>query len=114
VIAPRLLPAIVASSILGSQKAAIATDSFIYQSITDVRVQERARFLLSICPLLTVCGALGCLQMRLSGTTHDDDETRQSFQHLISNTPMAGSGKMVRTNNSAFQQLSLAFNVSFY
>jgi hypothetical protein len=113
VIAPRLLPAIVASSILSSQNAAIASDSFIYGSITDIRVQERARFLLSICPLLTVCGALGSLQMRLPGAPPDDDETRQSFQHLISNTPMAGNGKLVATNKWAFQQLSFAINVSF-
>jgi hypothetical protein len=113
VIAPRLLSAIVASSILSSHTPAIAIDSFINGSITDVRVQERARFLLSICPLLTVCGALECLQMRLSEAPHDDDETRQSFQHLMANTRTAGSAKLVATNNSAFQQLSLAINVAF-
>lgn len=118
VIAPRLLAAVVASRILSSQGPAAATDSFVNGSMTDARVQERARFLLSICPLLTVCGALECLNLRLSGAPHDDDEWGQSFQHLMTHTAMTTcvrpiwNGKLVATNPSAFEQLKFAINVS--
>lgn len=116
VIAPRLLAPVLAVRVYNSQSQAPSTDSFMDERISDVRVQERARFLLSICPLLTVCGAVELL-LTLSRATEDDaDYSRQSFQQLMTlDGPTRHSrliGKLVSSDAPALQQLMLAIHIS--
>jgi len=117
VIAPSLLAPVVASSVLSTRTQGISTASFINASISDVRVQERAHFLRTIAPSLSVCGALLCLFCLSDNMQNEDDQTSRAFQCLMRSSAtidrqLLGNEKLFEVNASALRQLSLAISVS--
>ena len=53
VIAPRLLAPVVASRVMSTPSQGVPMDSFINASISDIRLQERVRFMQSLAPSLS-------------------------------------------------------------
>ena len=117
VVVPYLLAPVVASRVLSTRTQGIPADSFINGPINDVRVQERARFLLAISPSLSVCGALQCIMCLVSeDEKHEDDFTSQAFQRLVKNSDtidrrLFGNEKLFEVNASALRQLAISINV---
>ena len=111
IIAPRLVAAVVASRALHSLEQRANSMDLTNEAITDMRVQERVSFLLSIAPSLTVYGALQCLGTLLD-RGRDDDFSRESFQRLMtSGTTQSRHVNLVETEVAALHQLSFAINV---
>lgn len=117
VTAPEILAPVVGSMVLSTKTQGIPTDVFMTSSISDVRVQERARFLRTLAPSLSVCGSLQCL-MSLSQAKeqNEHDPTSQAFQQLFSSNidrRLFGNEKLFEANAPALRQLSMAINVPF-
>lgn len=117
VIAPRLLAPVVASRVLSTPTQGISTESFINASISDIRLQERARFLRTLAPSLSVCGAIQLLVCLSHDVQDEDDITSQGMQRLIRHSSsldrrLFGNDKLYSLNANALRQLSLAINVS--
>lgn len=117
VVAPSLVAPLIASSVMSTRTQGIPRDSFINASVGDARIQERARFLRSISPSLSVCGALQCLLCLFPRERNQDDPSSRAFQQLMkscfADRRLFGNDKLFEVNASALRQLSMAINASF-